>query len=129
MKYSKAFDRDFAFYMAHRQKFCFAGVEPPFVACAPAGMNAKECFFRWDSQGRLNPSSQPELVTALILCKKSINWHIKQWVEGFDDMLEPLSTYIAEFNNPPDWVIRALVGSLERHLLKRRRNPWCEVLR
>lgn len=104
MRYSQAFERDWKFYLDHRHKFTFFGGVVERVAHDPNGLPAKKCFYAFDSRGELPCTSEPELLTEVITAKKAVNWQIKQWGEGFHDMMEPVEYYLAEFTNPPEWV-------------------------
>ena len=75
--------------------FTFAGVRVNANDVSP-----KDAFFRLDTRGQKDiSSSEPELMSEVIRCKKSINLHIKMWVEGFEDMMEGIDYY-----SPPPWV-------------------------
>ena len=98
------------------EKFCFAGVEVPTPEFNDGGRSAKEAFYIFDSTGKLPPCSQPSLLKAAITCKKAINLQLKMWVEGFEDMLEPVEYYMAEFFQPPNWVEKSFRRQLAKHL-------------
>ena len=115
-KFSIRFEEDYLFYLANKDKFKFCGTDVQEFPFDENGIDAKEAFYIFDSTGNRKPTNQPDLVKQLIICKKAVNWQIKQWVLGWHDMLEPLSTYIKEFICPPDWVTK----SINNQLLKRK---------
>ena len=108
MKYSPAFKRDAAFYWRNRRKFTFFGNHLPEIQTDRQGVDGVRCFFDIDSRGKYRPTRHPRIVRALLRTKKSVNWQISDWADGAGDMGEPLSYYMAEFNQPPDWVLATL---------------------
>jgi len=97
MKYSKAFNRDYEFYLKNKERFSFAGVRVD-IAHECSGVSAKENFYRIDTRGEKNvTTNEPELLNEILRCKKSINLHIKMWVEGYEDMLESVEYYMSLF--------------------------------
>jgi hypothetical protein len=109
-KHYTAFALDYNFYLNNYDKFTFAGAEiklPPFDA---NGKTARECFFVFDSTGKLDSCSEPELFGRILTCKKSVNLHLKQWAEGYDDLMLSREAYLAEFVPPvPAWVNVAFI--------------------
>jgi hypothetical protein len=104
-KYSKNFERDYAFYLAHLGRFGFTGgALIPEVPYAEDGVDAKRAFFLYDSNGKLVPCKEPDLFKSLMITKKGINFHLKLWAEGYSDMLMGVHEYIEDFTDPPDWV-------------------------
>ncbi len=112
-KYSQNFERDYNFYLQNAHKFSFAPFQPVVLA-SEHGHDAKYCFWKWDSTGKVLPCREPELLSELMICKKSIGFHLKMWAEGFDDFCEPINYYLAEFIDPPDWVVRALTNLFKK---------------
>ncbi len=105
MKFSKKFNRDYDFYIQNKDTFTFSGVNVTVWPDLENGVTAKECFWRFDSTGNMMPTCEPDLLKALIICKKSINLHITLWVEGYDDMMEGVEYYMGLFHGtPPLWV-------------------------
>lgn len=82
--YSQNFERDYSFYLNNIQHFTFCGTMiPKFKAISEAtGKTAKDVFYSIDSNGKNIPCREPELLDNLLLCKASVNFHIKQWAEG-----------------------------------------------
>jgi len=115
MKYSTNFDNDWNFYVRHIGKFTFSAEAVPLQPLDPNGKSAKECFFRFDSTGKWLPCKEPELLRDVLTTKKSINFQIKQWVEGAYDILEGPDYYLAEFDNPPEWVKNSLINQHEKY--------------
>lgn len=83
-KYSENFERDYKFYLENIKNFTFCGTLNPSHKAIPDknGKTAKEAFFLIDSTGKNNPTCEPDLLNQLLLCKASVNFHIKQWAEG-----------------------------------------------
>lgn len=137
MKYSQNFDRDWDFYTKNIGKFTFWGGdhihEPKFD---DNGLDAKAYFHKLDSQGLKKVEKlsckEPALVSEVLRFKKGLNFHIKQWVEGYDDMLMGIGDYMAEFIDPPDWVAESLINQLakarkkKQSLIKSETRQICE---
>ncbi|QRE03507.1 hypothetical protein [Flavobacterium psychrophilum] len=92
MKFSKNFERDFNFYSKNLIHFTFCGtLIPKFKAISNSkGKTAKQIFYQIESNGNNEPTSEPELLDKLLLCKASVNFMIKQWAEGRADGTLPL---------------------------------------
>ena len=58
------------------------------------------------------------------ICKSSINWHIKNWAEGYEDMKEPFETYMKEFINPPAWVAKALKKAIHKNYWDKKKGNY-----
>ncbi|MEH2086127.1 hypothetical protein [Nostoc sp.] len=114
MKYSPQFERDYQFYLKNAEKFNFAPYQP-IVEVSDTGKDAKHCFWRLDSTGKLLPCSEPELLRSLLICKKSLGFHLKMWAEGFEEMGEEVDYYMSEFISPPKWVRVALEKAISKH--------------
>ncbi len=71
-------------------------------------MSAKQSFYMLDTHSQSVLTREPDLLKEIIICKKSINLHIRSWAEGWDDVCEPIKTYMDEFIDPPEWIERAL---------------------
>ena len=109
-KYSKGFERDFKFYQHNMDRLTFSGQYKPVASYAENGPDAKRAFFIYDSQGVLKPTKEPELLSKLISCKKSVNFHIKQWAAGYSEgtlLLLDLCDIQRDFK-APQWVIKAI---------------------
>lgn len=106
--YSERFNEDYQFYTDNKDKFTFCGQELRVCVLEEKGVDAKEAFYIYDTHGSIAGCKEPEAFRDIIRCKKSINWQIKQWVEGFYCMCEPFSYYTKEFINPPYWVEESL---------------------
>lgn len=102
-RFSRSFERDWKFYVANCEKFQFSGTTVPVIA-EKAGKSAKECFHALDSRGELLPCCEPELFVSVVQCKRSVNLHIKMWVDGYLDALTGVPEYLKEFIDPPAWV-------------------------
>ena len=83
------------------------------------GVTAKKAFHSFDTMGKSLPTNEPELLESILKCKKSINLHIKMWIEGYDDMMEDVEYYMKLFNGePPSWV----EDSFRKQLSRRQRH-------
>lgn len=122
--YSKNFERDFEFYQNNLDLFDFSGSPAPGVVYDPEGPSAKRCFHIFDSEGKLKPCSEPELLSRLLLAKASVNWHIKAWAEGRADGTFPgIEFYpFLESIGAPDWVTKAVNRQWMR-ILRRNQCP------
>ena len=76
----------------------------------PNGPDAKRCFHKFDSTGKLVPCSEPELLSRLLLTKASVNFHIKQWAQGRNDGTFPGIEYRQYLQDigAPKWVDSAV---------------------
>lgn len=88
MKFSQNFERDYAWFMKWKHKFDFDGngqylskKGQNIIKPDPNGKTAKECFYIWDSQGKIEGCREPELLHDILKCKGSINFMIKMWAE------------------------------------------------
>lgn len=111
-------NRDFKFYLEHKDAFTFCGTDLAVIPQCETGKSAEYCFIQFDTTGKIPPCSQPELLRDVIRTKKAINFQIKQWVEGWVDMREPVDYYLAEFNRPPTWVRKAIINQLKKSWTK-----------
>lgn len=71
-----------------------------------------------DSSGERYPCKEPELLRKVIIFKKSLNFHIKMWVDGYDDMMTGIDDYLKEFDRPPSWVRKSFRNQLKKKFLK-----------
>ena len=113
-KYSQGYDRDWNFYLANAHKFTFAGAEVLQVIQDSEGLTAKYAFWLLDSSGKLAPCSESELLKQALTCKKSVNFHLKMWSEGYAEFGEVAAYYLAEFIDPPDWVEKAFRAQIAK---------------
>lgn len=79
MKYSKNFERDYDWYLKYKDTFTFSG--SPKKEIKIGKLTAKECFYIYDSTGKLEGCSEPKLLQEIFLCKESINFQIKEWAQ------------------------------------------------
>ena len=111
MKFSKNFERDYCFYLSNRNIFNFSGVVPKYKAIPDEyGYTAKECMFYIDSCGKNVPRREPELLSELLMCKASVNFHIKMWADGMkrEILFEKDLDEIQQSYGCPDWVTTAV---------------------
>lgn len=111
MKYSKNFERDWNWYVEYKDVFTFSGsLNRHLLIDFDEGKGAKECFFILDSQGKLNPTNEPELLSAVIKCKESINFQIKEYAQdrarGYLPRIE-FEEITKEFELLP-WMVKAV---------------------
>ena len=108
MKYSSNFDRDYNWYLKNKDIFGFSGSIPKKIELGIK--TPKECFFIFDSQGKLEPCSDPILLQQILLCKESVNFQIKEWAQdrakGYLPKIE-FEKIIKEFNLL-NWQIKAV---------------------
>jgi len=90
------------------------------------GVNGIKAFWLFDTKGRYVPTRHPHLFETLVKTKKSVNWYIKEYGDGFFDMLEPISYYLNRFVRPPDWIETALKNAIA-HQIKANPNKMKEV--
>jgi len=98
----------------------FGGYLEPIPEYDPEGLDPKHCFFIYDSTGEVKPCKDVELFKQVLTFKKSLNWQIKQWVEGYDWCLMGVDEYISMLKDPPEWVYKAF-----RNQLKQRWRKQC----
>lgn len=123
MKYSKKFDRNYDFYLQNKDQFAFSGVKVTVKFDPQHGVSGKEAFHKFDTTGIMVGTTEPELLISIINCKKSINLHIKMWVEGYEDMMEGIDFYINQFRGePPSWVEDSLRKQLKRQMRRQQKS-------
>jgi len=114
MKYSEAFKRDTTFYLKNRHKFDFFGDLLPEIRYDKNGIDGIKCYWNIDSKGKYLSTKHVRIVKAILTAKKSVNWHIKEWVDGYEEVREGIQFYLDEFNNPPKWVEKAFRNQLKK---------------
>ena len=108
---------DYNFYLANMDKFMFFGDHlnhTQFKEDAN-GKPADMAFKALDSQGKVIACKEVDLLKGVMTCKKSINFHIKLWAEGFKDFGEDIEYYINEFIRPPEWVRVSLNNQINKY--------------
>ena len=111
-KYSDSYERDWKFYRTNKDKFNFFGAHPPVFEYHADGVSAKRAFLILDSTGKAPKTRENNLLSKVIACKKSVNWHIKQWSDGYVDFCEPVEYYMNSMNNTPEWVYHSIKGQV-----------------
>jgi len=118
MKYSKANERDFRFYLSNRKSFKFSGtLNPVQPIYSKKGINGKAAFFSIENNGKNKPTKHPNILSALLLSKASVNFHIKMWAEARTEGTLPYHELLEiqkEFN-VPDWVVKAVENQKVYH--------------
>ncbi len=117
MKYSKKFEQDYQWYKSVSDKFNFDGQVnyhskkgEDLIQYDVEGKSAKECFFLYDSQGKIEKTNEPEELKILLRTKGSVNLHIKMYAESRADGTLPKLLFqdIIKEINPPEWFITAV---------------------
>ncbi len=110
-KYKPTFEKDYNFYLNQRHVFTFAGSEiGSNIQYSEKGKDAKQCFHKLDSEGKLLPCSEPQLLKELLTCKAAVNLQIKTWAQSraeYTLSLEELKEMM-EYYQCPDWVLKAI---------------------
>jgi hypothetical protein len=120
-RYKPGFLRDWAFYTSNLDYFSFSGSAPPAVAHDPHGPDAQRAFHAYDSRGVLVSTSEPDLLRRVLVCKASVNLHIRMWAEGIAEgtMWPSDLAQVHADTDAPAWVFEAAW----RQAWKRRRPP------
>lgn len=109
IKYSKNFERDFNWYLKYKDVFTFSGSED-YKNYTEGNKSVKECFYIYDSTGKLQGCNNNKLLKQIFKCKESINFQIKEWsqdrVKGYLPFVEFLK--IAEEYELLDWMFEAV---------------------
>lgn len=94
MKYSASNERDFKFYLSNRHEFNFCGTSDADSRFKPVydknGVDGKKAFFSIENNGKNIPTKHPNILSALLLSKASVNFNIKMWAEGRAEGTLPL---------------------------------------
>ena len=116
MKFSKNFERDWNWYLKYKDVFTFSG-SPPKTIEKGKQYSAKEAFYLYDSQGKLVPTYEPELLQQIFKCKEAVNFQIKEWsqdrVKGYLPKIE--FQKISEEFELLDWMILAVEKQKYKH--------------
>lgn len=124
MKFSKSFERDWYWYLNHKNQFIFDGSEGKNIVYSEKGKTAKECFYIFDSQGKLNICKEPVLLQKIFKCKGAINFMIKEWAQdraaGYLPKIE-FEKIIQEFQLLP-WMIEAVENQKFKYYQKHFNN-------
>ena len=112
----KSFEENWDFLLRNSEVF---GSMIPAKIAEPSydedGLDAKNCFYLFDSTGKLHPCSDVKTFVDVLATKKGVNLHIKMWVDSYIDMIEPISYYMQSFKGPvPNWVGKAFSRSLKK---------------
>jgi hypothetical protein len=83
VKYSASFERDYNWFLKHKDVFDFDGTNSTAdkVMYSDAGASAKECFYKYDTHGKTILTREPELLFQIHKCKGAVNFNIKMWAE------------------------------------------------
>lgn len=117
IKYSLKFENDYNWYKLVSDKFNFDGCGYYFnkkgidlIQPDENGLTAKECFYRYDSEGKIFKTKEPEELELLLKTKGSVNLHIKMFAEDRAKGYLPKYEFdkIVEELNPPKWFVDAV---------------------
>lgn len=117
MKYSGKFEKDFEWYSSVKHIFNFDGTKEyfskkgnPIIVENPKGKTAKECFYLFDSQGKIHETKDPKKLHELLKTKGSVNLHIKMYAEDRAKGVLPKIEFIkiCEEINAPEWFVKAV---------------------
>lgn len=134
MKYNKNFERDYNFYLINIDNFKFSGKNlKDNLIYSETGKSAKETFYIFDSNGKIKPCFEIDILEKILNCKASINLHIKMWAEGWaectlheDEILEIINDY-----NCPEWVYKAIIvqkDKIIKNWIKNNQNEELVIL-
>lgn len=125
-KFSPTFEKDYAFYLSQRHHFTFSGSDirnSYKVEYSETGKTAKQCFHKLDSEGKLLPCSEPDLLYELLTCKAAVNMQIKIWAQSraeYTLSFAELQEYM-EYYQAPEWVLKAVENQKAR-ILRAQKN-------
>jgi hypothetical protein len=124
MKFSKSFERDYNWYFKWRSVFNFDGNNNyvnkqgrDLIVPSVNGKSAKECFYIFDSIGKIEPCREPELLKEILRAKGSINFNIKMWGESRAEGTLPkieFTEIVKEFSLL-DWMVEAVENLKAKH--------------
>ena len=115
-KYSLNFERDYNWYLNHKDIFTFSG-SVDRKNYLEGNKSVKECFYIYDSQGKLEGCEDNDLLKKIFKCKESINFQIKEWSIGRADATLPKIEFekvIKEYDLL-DWMIDAVERQKIKH--------------
>lgn len=121
--YSESFLRDVRFFLANRHYFTFCGKAVPIVKYDSAGVDGMRWFYLIDSTGKDVPTRHLRLAARLLHIKRSVNWQIKEWAEGYEYCFTGILGYFVDVKNPPEWAITALRNQVYRRYIERIDDP------
>jgi hypothetical protein len=98
-------------------QYAFVPVVTSIVVFDENGVDAKEAFYRWDSQGRITPTKEPDLLYSLLKTKGSVNLHIKMYAEDRAKGILPKIIFdeICEEYFVPLWFIEAVENQKSKY--------------
>lgn len=105
MKYSEKYERDFKWYLSVRHIFNFDGSLGKDIPYDKNGISGKECFYKFDTLGKVLPTKHPNLVRTLFKVKGSVNLHIKMYSEDRAKGILPRCEFeqLCRELNSPEW--------------------------
>lgn len=128
MNYSKKFERDYHWYMQVSPIFNFDGVDKylskrgeEMIVPDEGGYGAKQCFYSYDSRGKIIPCCEPQKLKTLFKTKGSVNLHIKMFAEDRAKgiLTKPeIESFSTELQAPP-WFLEAIERQKWKYYEKR----------
>ena len=124
MKFSKRFEKDYNWYTAVSDIFNFDGSNHYYnkkgidlIQFDEKGKTAKECFYLYDSNGVIHPTSEPAELKRLFKAKGSVNLHIKMYAEDRARGYLPKCEFekICLEVNAPQWFADAVENQKPKH--------------
>lgn len=129
MKYSTKFEKDYEWYLSIIDIYTFDGVNShvnkngiPIIQYDINGKSAKECFYRYDSDGVIIKTNEPTQLEKLLRVKGSVNLHIKMFAEDRANGILPkvLFNEIVNEINAPIWFIEAVENQKYKYYDKKK---------
>jgi len=109
--YSEKFERDYNWYLKYKDIFTFDGhYNKEIKEDYNYGLSAKECFYKFDTNGIMLNTKEPKLLSKIFKCKGSINFNIKMWAEDRAKGYLPKIEFIKIINEFEllDWMVDAV---------------------
>jgi hypothetical protein len=124
LRYKEKFERDFRWFLSVRHKFSFDGCRDYLnkkgenvIVHDLNGVDGKEAFYRYDSEGKILPTRHPNLLHALLKTKGSVNLHIKECAQDRASGILPgiLFKEMCEEFKAPEWFVEAVENQKEKY--------------
>jgi len=125
MKYSKGFERDYAWYLQVSNIFNFDGKMfytnkkgvPLVQEDLKKGKSAKYCFYFWESFGKINTCKEPSKLKKLLKTKGSVNLHMKTYAQDRARGYLPLLEFnkICEEVCAPSWFRKGVENAKHKY--------------
>ena len=103
--------RDISWYLKNHKLFSFSGTKEFLtkegqqrIVTSPSGLSAVECFYIYDTTGKVVPTRQFLKLLKLYTTKASVNLHIKMYAEDRASGILPkieFNRFCAKIKAPP----------------------------